>query len=73
MKTRRDFMTRAALSAAAVALVPSRALMAAPLPGPTSKTSKEATVPKSDLTDFYKRYIAALNACDIKTGKSMTP
>jgi|KBSSwiStaDraftv2_1062776.scaffolds.fasta_scaffold170088_1 predicted ester cyclase len=73
MKTRRDFVTHAALSAAAVALVPSRALMAAPLPGLTSKTCKEANVSSPDLTDFYKRYIAALNARDIKTVESMIP
>ena len=74
MKTRRDFVTHAALSAsAAAALVPTRALMTAPLPGPLEKTPKKVAMSNPDLTDFYTRYIAALNARDIKTVESMLP
>jgi len=72
MKTRRDFVTYAALSAATAALVPARTLTAAPIPGPT-KTPKEVAMSNPDLTDFYTHYIAALNARDIKTVESMLP
>jgi predicted ester cyclase len=73
MKSRRDIVNFAALSAATAVLNPARALIAAPLPGDIRKNRKEATMSNPDLTDFYTRYIAALNARDVKTVESLIP
>jgi len=71
MKTRRQFATYAALSTAAAALSPT-VLRASSL-GSTinASTSKEAKMGNPDLTEFYTRYIDALNARDATTVESM--
>jgi len=62
MKTRRDFVTQASLSAATIALISAGALAAEPSPQNARTISKETEMSNPDLRQFYDRYIAALNA-----------
>jgi predicted ester cyclase len=62
MNTRREFVTRAALSAATVALIPTGALEAEASARNPNPASNETAMSNPDLRQFYERYIAALNA-----------
>jgi predicted ester cyclase len=68
---RRDFVALAALSGAVAAFVPIPAPAAAPGPGRSSNIATEDAMPNPDLTEFYTRYIAALNARDLAAVETM--
>ncbi len=63
MQTRRDALTRIfASSLAAAGLIPAANALAAPLGSGNATPTEETGMASPDLTQFYTRYIAAINA-----------